>query len=124
MLSPMTRTAARRVGLSITVLGVLGLLGLLGGLAGCGDTLAAIPDEILPADTYFARCEHPRSGIDPTTGRPFLDVDGSLLDEQLWIRSWTDDTYLWYREVPNLDIRTYSTAVGYFEDLKTPAKTA
>jgi carboxyl-terminal processing protease len=96
---------------------------LIGGLAACGDNLDGVPDEILPADIYFARCEAPRSGSD-INGDPFPDISGSMLDEKLWIRSWTDDTYLWYREVPDLDIQQFATAVTYFRELKTPVTTA
>ncbi|MEY2953592.1 MAG: hypothetical protein RLZZ401_1679, partial [Pseudomonadota bacterium] len=41
-----------------------------------------------------------------------------------WVRSWIDETYLWYAEVPQLSAASYSTAVDYFAALKTPAKTA
>ncbi|HEY6179390.1 MAG TPA: S41 family peptidase [Kofleriaceae bacterium] len=92
-------------------------------LAACGDNVEGIPDQILPESVYAGRCAMPRSGIDPTTNSPFIDVDGSILDEKLWIRSWIDDLYLWYREVPSLDIASYTDPVKYFGDLKTPAKT-
>lgn len=93
-------------------------------LAACGDDAESVPTEILPEDAYAARCAHPRSGIDPTTGRAFTDVGGSVLDEKLWVRSWIDDLYLWYHEVPAADITQFSDAVAYFDQEKTPAKTA
>jgi hypothetical protein len=92
-------------------------------LAACGDNIEGVPDEILPQAVYAARCASPRSGIDPTTNAPYADVAGSVLDEKLWVRSWIDDLYLWYREVPKLDIASYKDAVSYFDDLKTPALT-
>ena len=92
-------------------------------LAACGDNIEGIPDEILPESVYAARCASPRSGIDPETMAPYADVPGSVLDEKLWVRSWIDDLYLWYREVPKLDITAYKDAVSYFDDLKTPALT-
>jgi carboxyl-terminal processing protease len=91
--------------------------------AACGDNLEGIPTSIEPESIYAGRCASPRSGIDPTTGEDYADVSGSLLDEQLWIRSWTNDLYLWYSEVPDLDLRSYDTAVDYFGDLKTQATT-
>lgn len=100
------------------------LLTVLAPLAACGDDNGAVPNEILPESTYEARCATPRSGIDPTTGMKFVDVAGSLLDEQLWLRSWTDDLYLWYLEVPKSDPKMFKTALDYFDVLKTPAKTA
>lgn len=92
-------------------------------LAACGDNIEGVPTEILPSSEYEARCASPRSGVDPITGETFPDVDGSVLDEKLWIRSWIDDLYLWYREVPDVDITRYATAVDYFDVMKTPAKT-
>lgn len=65
----------------------------------------------------------PRSGTDPTTRMKFTDVQGSLLEEQLWLRSWIDDLYLWYLEVPKSDPRMFATAVDYFDVLKTDAIT-
>src|SRR5579859_4801985 len=95
----------------------------LAGLAmvGCGDNTA--PDHILPEATYAALCAMPRTGTDPSTGEPYLDVAGSVRDENLWLRSWIDDLYLWYREVPRIDVDSYADPVSYFDHLKTPAKT-
>ena len=92
-------------------------------LAACGDNDVAVPAEILPEALYEGHCATPRSGIDPTTGMKFVDVQGTLLDEQLWLRSWTDDLYLWYLEVPREDPKTFKTALDYFDVLKTPAIT-
>jgi carboxyl-terminal processing protease len=64
---------------------------------------------------YAAKCALPRPGI---------DSQGSLDDEKIWLRLWTDDLYLWYREVPADDPAGFPTAVAYFNDLKTTAKTA
>jgi carboxyl-terminal processing protease len=89
-------------------------------LAACGDGDAEFP----PASQYAARCTQPRTGIDPDTQQPYRDVQGSLLDEQLWLRSWTHDLYLWYAEVPYGDPKRYASAVDYFDDLRTPEKTA
>jgi carboxyl-terminal processing protease len=49
---------------------------------------------------------------------------GTLQDEQNFLRLWIDATYLWYREVPAVDLDGYSTAVDYFHVLKTPLLTA
>ena len=40
------------------------------------------------------------------------------------MRSWINDTYLWYSEVPNPVAANYATATDYFAVLKTPAITA
>src|SRR6266436_9315909 len=67
-----------------------------------------------------AKCATPRSGTDPFTNRAYPDQKGTLEDEKKWLRAWTDDTYLWYREVPALEPAAYSTAIAYFDALKTP----
>jgi carboxyl-terminal processing protease len=73
---------------------------------------------------FAAECESPRSGTDPTTGIAYPDVQGTTLDENNWLRSWTNELYLWYREVPDLNPATYSTTASYFEVLKTTALTS
>ncbi|HKA90637.1 MAG TPA: S41 family peptidase [Haliangiales bacterium] len=73
---------------------------------------------------FAAKCASPRTGIDPGTNRPYPDTQGTLDDEKSWLRSWTDELYLWYREVPSVNPGDYATAVTYFEALKTPAITA
>jgi hypothetical protein len=60
------------------------------------------------------KCAVPRAGT---------DQQGTLDDEKKWLRAWTDDLYLWYREVPAVDASQYSTATDYFGQLKTPAVT-
>jgi carboxyl-terminal processing protease len=100
-----------------------------GGGGGGGGTATAAPPPAaataFPASaSYAARCVDPRVGIDPTTGRRYTDVQGTLSDEKTWERSWIDELYLWYREVPNPDPTAYATAVDYFDVLKTGAVTA
>lgn len=68
------------------------------------------------ASVNAAYCAAPRSGTS--------DKQGSLANEKSWLRSWIDETYLWYREVPNnLSPASYTTALSYFSALKTPAVT-
>jgi hypothetical protein len=57
------------------------------------------------------------------------DVQGTSADEKSWVRSWIDETYLWYRDVrglsaTTLDATRYTTAVAYFNALKSPLITA
>lgn len=76
-----------------------------------------------PSSHLAARCAAPRSGIDPVTGRSYPDAQGSTLTENNYLRSWTNELYLWYAEVPDIDPAGYSTA-DYFDLLKTSATTA
>jgi hypothetical protein len=52
----------------------------------------------------------------------FADVLGTRTDENNWLRSWTNQLYLWYREVPDQDPANFTTA-AYFDLLKTTATT-
>ncbi len=76
-----------------------------------------------PASTFAAQCASPRSGTDPATGKAYPDKAGSTPAENNWLRSWTHDLYLWYREVPDLNPASYSTTADYFNVLKTSATT-
>jgi hypothetical protein len=49
----------------------------------------------LDADTFFAQCASPRSG----TG----DMQGTTTDEKNFLRSYSNDTYLWYEQLPDID---------------------
>lgn len=97
----------------------VGLLLAVAVAPACGDNTSATYFESL----YAQHCAQPRAGIDPGTGQPYPDVAGSVMDEKLWVHWWIDDLYLWYREVPNVDISKYATEVDYFDQEKTPATT-
>jgi carboxyl-terminal processing protease len=82
---------------------------------------------VLPAaSTLENLCQAPRTGTDPFNNNlPYPDKQGSLASEKQWLRSWIDETYLWYREVPTtLNPDNYASALDYFAVLKTPALTA
>lgn len=110
-------------------------------LAGCGGDGAPPPPPVVKPDPqpelpplpdmskpWFAlrdHCAAPRTGIDPATRFPYPDVPGSLADELSWLRSWIDESYLWYREVPaSVQAADFSDPVSFFNALKTPALTA
>ena len=46
------------------------------------------------------------------------------MDENNWIRSWSYETYLWYRELPNIDPASIEDPIDYFDKMKTNAKTS
>jgi carboxyl-terminal processing protease len=81
------------------------------------------PGVFLDFMTFYARCEAPRGGINPATGNPYPDVAGSILDENNFLRSYTDDTYLWYDEVTDRDPGLYNDPLAYFDLLRTNALT-
>jgi hypothetical protein len=80
---------------------------------------------VYQAPAAFAdRCAAPRTGTDPTTGRPYADAPGSVAWENHWLRAWSNAYYLWYRELPDLNPANYATTTAYFDLLKTSATTA
>ena len=67
-------------------------------------------------------CAAPRSGIDPFTNSAFPDKSGTADHEKMWLRSWSNRTYLWYRELSDLNPAGYTTE-NYFNLLRTTAIT-
>jgi carboxyl-terminal processing protease len=74
-------------------------------------------------NTFYARCESPRSGTNPATNSPYPDVQGTTTDENNFLRSYSNDTYLWYSEITDRDPGLYSDPLAYFDLLKTTAMT-
>ena len=58
-------------------------------------------------------CANPR-----TTGG-YSDTQGDVTDENFWIRSYSNDTYLWYSELPDIDPGTVNSAEDYFDLMVT-----
>ena len=71
-----------------------------------------------PSADFAAQCAAPRSGNDPLTKKPYPDTQGSTISENNWLRSWTNELYLWYDQVTDIDPSQYSTA-NYFNEMKT-----
>jgi C-terminal processing protease CtpA/Prc len=80
-------------------------------------------DVFEPAATFQAQCEAPRSGIDPATNQPYPDVQGTTTDENNFLRSYSNDTYLWYDEILDQDPGLFGSQILYFDGLKTNAIT-
>ncbi|HNP34233.1 MAG TPA: S41 family peptidase [Woeseiaceae bacterium] len=78
----------------------------------------------LDKSTFAARCAAPRSGTDPATGSAYPDVQGTTLDENYFLRSHANDTYLWYAEIVDRDPALYNNPLDYFDVLKTTATTS
>jgi C-terminal processing protease CtpA/Prc len=120
----------RRIAALAPTLALLGSCG--GGSGGSGGTITPVPPsgttwvegQFSPESSFAALCVAPRSGIDPLTQKAYPDRQGSLLDEQNWLRSWTNDLYLWYSEVLDQNPALFATDAAYFAVLKTTAKTA
>jgi carboxyl-terminal processing protease len=113
---------------SITSSAAAGGAGLGGksGTSGTGGTSGTtwVKGQFSPESTFAAKCVAPRTGTDPATSKPYPDRQGTLLDELNWLRSWTNDLYLWYSEVQDQNPANFSTDASYFDVLKTTATTA
>lgn len=88
-----------------------------GGGAGGGNFM---PGVFLPAGSFQAQCAMPRSGTNPN-GNPWPDVQGTSTDENNFLRSYSNNTYLWYDEITDRDPGLFSTP-DYFDQLKTEAE--
>jgi len=99
---------------------------------GSGDS-STTPVASVPAPTWnqgvFAsesnfknRCENPRTGSD-INGDAYPDIAGSKLYEKHWLRSWSNNTYLWYDEIIDSDPASIDDPIDYFDQLVTTAET-
>lgn len=71
-----------------------------------------------PSDDFHQICADPSKAYDKATA-----VQGTYIDENNWLRSFTYETYLWYDEVEDRDPACCSTP-EYFELMKTFETTA
>lgn len=100
------------------------------GLSACGGSGGGAPDlsrstsnsgtgyvagVYMPSAQFKGQCAAPRPGN-------VNDHPGTTLTENLFLRSYSNETYLWYREVPDVNPSGYTTA-NYFDVLKTTATT-
>lgn len=76
-----------------------------------------------PASQYKNKCKVVRSHLD-INGNYYPDEQGTEDDEKLWLRSWSNETYLWYDEIADTNPVNFSSPQSYFRSLKTNQKTA
>lgn len=119
---------------------LISLFSISSGLAACsGDSsggIAATPPPpppppaawqagvFQPAASFAARCVAPRAGTDPATGQSYPDIGGSRTDENNFLRSYSDETYLWYSEIADQDPSLFNDSLAYFDELRTTATTS
>ncbi len=118
---------ALRMWSRVVVMSGLALVGCGGGGGGGAANPPAtgsswIAGSFLPSASFVGRCVSPRSGTDPATGRLYNEIKGTATDENNWLRSWSNELYLWYNEISDRDPALYATA-DYFDLLKTAALT-
>ncbi len=69
----------------------------------------------MPTSTFAAQCQVPRAGTS--------DRQGATLDENNFLRSYSDNTYLWYNEITDQDPGLFNDPIAYFDGLRTTAIT-
>lgn len=94
-----------------------------GATPGSSGTSTWTPGVFLPSAHFAALCAAPRSGTDPTSGKAYPDRQGTTLNENDWLRSWTHELYLWYDEVQDVNPASYTTP-NYFQAMKTTETTS
>jgi carboxyl-terminal processing protease len=113
---------ALRSCLSAVVLSVLAACGGGGGGGstpnpgnnpGTGGTFT--PGVFAPRADFAAKCIAPRAGTN--------DRAGSAFTEKMFLRSWTNELYLWYNEVADSNPNATADVQDYFDLLKTSLST-
>lgn len=124
--SPLSKSFQNKMRFSLTAIGFLAVAACGGGGGGGGGP--GNPPEgtwatgvFQSANQFAAQCAVPRTGTD-SSGDPYPDVQGTTLAENNFLRSWSNDLYLWYSEIVDRDPGQYTTE-EYFELLKTDALT-
>ncbi|MBD0426175.1 peptidase [Aquisalinus flavus] len=80
-----------------------------GGSGSSGPTYT--PGVFEPSSQFVDRCAMPRPGTS--------DRSGSVVLENFWLRSWSNELYLWYDEIQDRNPYNYSDKLDYFALLKT-----
>jgi carboxyl-terminal processing protease len=123
---------SHRTSLVLALIPATALLGACGGGGGGGSPPVSgnssgaagwVKGQFSSVTNFAEMCVTPRTGTDPATGKAYLDRPGTALDEKNWLRSWTNDLYLWFSEVPDQDPASFASDANYFDVLKTSATT-
>lgn len=100
-----------------------GNIGSGGGSGGGGSGVTPptwTPGVFAPASNFKNYCATPRTGADPyNNNQPYPDRAGTTMHEKMWLRSWSNNTYLWYRELPDNNPANFSSVLAFFDQLKT-----
>ncbi len=70
------------------------------------------------SNNFINLCESPRTGKD-VAGYPVPDMQGTREDEKNFLRSWSNETYLWYDEIIDRNPGDSHTVLEYFNLLVT-----
>lgn len=117
LFTSISRSQSRQIKHSLSIASLI-LLSACGGGGSSYNTPIVTPSNTLPSSASLKNlCAAPRTGVN------IPDKQGTMANEKAYLRSFVDETYLWYKEVPVLDASTYVNPQKYFDDLKTSKKT-
>lgn len=86
-----------------------------GGSTVISPTQSDFAQRIFRSSTFYkGACLNPRTGS--------RDAQGSTEDENNWLRSWSNDVYLWYDEITDVDPDLHTTP-AYFDFMRTNERT-
>ena len=106
-------------------------IALLAACGGGGSGIVVAPPTPPPTDwqsgvfldesTYALRCATPGNSVNifAVSCPAVPDVQGTVLEENNFLRSWSNRTYLWYDEIDDRDPGLYNDPLAYFALLKT-----
>jgi len=72
-------------------------------------------NQFAPSNDFKSRCENPRAGT--------ADTAGSFDYEKFWLRSWMNETYLYFDQVTDRDPTDFTDIEAYFDELIVPPPT-
>lgn len=81
-----------------------------------GGTGTFTPGVFAPRADFAGQCISPRAGTSDRAGTAFT--------EKMFLRSWTNELYLWYNEVADTNPNSIPDVLDYFDALRTPQLTA
>jgi len=82
-----------------------------------------VSGQFAPSSDFKNLCASPRVGPD-ANGETWPDQQGTDLEERYWLRSWSDELYLWYSEITDTDPASYASKFEHFDALVTTRQTA
>lgn len=104
------------------------LLGLVACGGGDGGAAAVAPGNVpvwtqnvyAASSAYANQCATPRTGANPSTNAAYTDRAGSILLENIWLRSYMHELYFWYADVADANPANFSTTTAYFDNRRSP----
>jgi len=92
-------------------------------ISGSVDIPDFVANQFPPSSSLRSVCETVRTDTD-LNGNPRGDQQGELLHELFWLRSWMNETYLYFDQVTDSDPNGFTDRAAYFDERLTTTTTA